>query len=152
MEKLLSFRKSQIGFTLIELLIVVSIIVIVMAVGASSYNTAQKRARDAQRQTDLKKIASALENYYGENEGFPNSIYSTTCLDDNGTCIISGTNRIYLDTVPKDPQGSDYKYCADQPNPNFGGKNQGFTLQASLETGSTYTLKDSSDNSTCVPS
>lgn len=138
------------GFTLIELLLVVVIISIVIAVGSTSFSQAQKKARDNQRKSDLKKITLALESYYAENNSYPLSIYD--CLSDNGTCSTALGNRIYLDKVAQDPEGKNYKYCSDNPSLIFPGKNQSYTLRATLEGGGTFTLKDPNNKSTCTPS
>jgi len=66
--------KYKPGFTLLELLIVIAIIGILTAMGTVSYSTAQKRARDSKRQSDLKAIQNAFEQYYSKNNGsYPSS-------------------------------------------------------------------------------
>ncbi len=52
------------GFTLLEILVVIGIITVLMSLGAASYTTAQKKARDARKKGDLKTIQSAMEQYY----------------------------------------------------------------------------------------
>jgi len=52
------------AFTLLEILVVIGIIGIMVAMGTASYSTAQKKARDAKRKTDLRTIQNALEQYY----------------------------------------------------------------------------------------
>lgn len=71
MKKLLSSTKFQVGFTLIELLIVIVIIVIVVGVGAASYTTVARNGRNSQRQSDLQKMANALEEYYSDHGQYP---------------------------------------------------------------------------------
>jgi prepilin-type N-terminal cleavage/methylation domain-containing protein len=56
--------KAKKGFTLLEMLVVVGIIAVLVSIGISSYSTAQKKARDAKRKSDLKAIQNALEQYY----------------------------------------------------------------------------------------
>ncbi|HSX58046.1 MAG TPA: prepilin-type N-terminal cleavage/methylation domain-containing protein [Candidatus Saccharimonadales bacterium] len=70
MKKLLT---SNTGFTLIELLIVITIIVIVIGVGAVSYTTVARNSRNSQRQSALKKISEALEEYYADHHTYPNT-------------------------------------------------------------------------------
>lgn len=83
--------RFQKGFTLIELLVVISIIAILIALGTVSYNAAQKKARDARRQGDIKAWADAMEQYYADN----NSVYPATCTP--GVLYLQGG-------VPTDPK------------------------------------------------
>ncbi len=71
MRKLLSNPTFQVGFTLIELLIVIVIIVVVIGIGAASYTTVARNSRNSQRQSDLHKIAEALEEYYADHNQYP---------------------------------------------------------------------------------
>ena len=57
-------RKNIFGFTLLEMLVVIGIISVLTAMGAVSYSTAQKKARDAKRKVDLGVIKNAMEQYY----------------------------------------------------------------------------------------
>lgn len=64
-------NKSIRGFTLVELLIAIVVIAILASVSVVAFNGIQQRARDAQRENDVKLIARALEMYYSENGHFP---------------------------------------------------------------------------------
>ncbi len=72
LQKLKSHKAEQ-GFTLVELLIVIVVIAILAAIVISTFAGVQARARDTERQTDVKAIASALEVYYTDNGGYPTS-------------------------------------------------------------------------------
>ncbi len=65
-------RKNQKGFSLLELLVVISIIGILIGIGAVSYTTAQKKGRDAKRHGDLKAMQSVYEQFYSN----PDNNYS----------------------------------------------------------------------------
>ena len=106
------------GFTLIELLVVISIIGILVAIGAASFSAAQKGARDAKRRADMKAVQIALEQYY--------AVYSSY-LDDGATPtpLASGCNNAVTaatltidapgtvaDTVVKDPSSSSNYTCS----------------------------------------
>lgn len=65
-------QKNKSGFTIIELLIVIVVIAILAAITIVAYNGIQQRARDAQRQSDIKTIVKVLELYYTENGYYPN--------------------------------------------------------------------------------
>lgn len=95
---------SKKGFTLIELLITITIIVILAAIGIITYQSVLKSGRDSKRQSDLRSIQSALEQYRSDQGS-----YSATISFSAGQNISSGT-RIYLNEVPLDPTGSP-QYC-----------------------------------------
>jgi len=59
------------GFTLIELLIVVAIIAILAAIAVPNFLEAQVRAKVSRAQSDLRTIASALESYAVDYNGYP---------------------------------------------------------------------------------
>lgn len=58
------------GFTLLELLVVISIIGILVAMGAVAFTTAQSRGRDSKRRSDMQQIQKAFEQYYAQNGGY----------------------------------------------------------------------------------
>lgn len=96
-------RKPQRGFTLIELLIVVTIIVIVVTVAATSYTTVARNSRNAQRVTDLQKIANALEEWYGDHGFYPSTSHVSNSdgtweaagrtPNDHTRCLLGGTHN-----------------------------------------------------------
>lgn len=65
-------EKSK-GFTLIELIIVMAILGILAGVIGNSFISSQRRARDAQRKSDLRNIASALELFNDDYNRYPPS-------------------------------------------------------------------------------
>lgn len=102
------------GFTLIELMVVITIIGVVFGVIITSTLAIKKNSRDAQRQSDLRAIQSALEQYNADQTFYP----PTTNLNlQTATMLSSPTGtRTYLGKIPKDPQagsgGLDYTYTA----------------------------------------
>src|SRR3989338_6984910 len=71
------------AFTLLEMLVVVGIIAVLVSIGTSSYSTAQKKARDAKRQSDLKSFQNALEQCYSVNS------YAYPTITGGGTTSIT---------------------------------------------------------------
>lgn len=115
------------GFTLIELLIVVAIIAILVGIGATRYQDAVRKGRDAQRKSDLRSIATALEQYYSDKSNYPQTDSGPsgkiTCGDplvalDWGTstfqCDSDGPGGndpvVYSGTLPQEPTGTDQYY------------------------------------------
>ncbi|MBI2029449.1 type II secretion system protein [Candidatus Gottesmanbacteria bacterium] len=94
-------NKKSWGFTLLELLVSISIIGVLISLASVSYSTAQKKARDAKRQGDLKTIQNALEQYYsicGYNypATMPGAGNPITCALPPATTV--------LDAYPIDPK------------------------------------------------
>jgi type II secretion system protein G len=62
---------NQKGFTLIELLVVIAIIGLLASVVLLALNSARQKSRDAKRLADVRQLASALELYFNDNNGYP---------------------------------------------------------------------------------
>lgn len=56
-------RTVQSGFTLMEMLVVIGIVGILLTMGTYSYNTAQRNARDIQRQSDMVALQKGMEQH-----------------------------------------------------------------------------------------
>lgn len=96
--------KNEKGFTLLELLVVISIIGILIAMGAVAFSTAQKRGRDSRRRADMKAMQSAFEQYYANNS----AVY-----DASGDC--TGMATELQGGIPSDPQPSQSYSCGALP-------------------------------------
>jgi type II secretion system protein G len=92
MTKRRSFKPSH-AFTLIELLIVVAIIAILAAIAVPNFLEAQIRAKVSRAKADMRTMATALEQYHVDNNGYP----------DIFTRLLVITTPIqYISTVPRD--------------------------------------------------
>lgn len=112
------------GFTLIEMLVVITIIGILSTITVAAVNPGRQfaKARDAQRETDLIAILSAIYQYSSEHSGavpdtdgnaitsnFPTTL---TCIGTGGSCFNLGAAGdtgetlvpVYMASMPKDPQ------------------------------------------------
>lgn len=67
--KLKQMRRREEGFTIVELLIVIIVIAILAALVIAAYVGIQQRARDSERQSDIRNIAVAVQAYATIHEG-----------------------------------------------------------------------------------
>lgn len=116
---------KKFGFTLIELLVVISIIAILSLVGLVYYASFLKSFRDSRRQSDLKLIQSALEDFRADQFYYPYARVDACASDGKFRLGCSLTNttgtKTYITTIPHDPTqtAADYSYlpsgasCAD---------------------------------------
>lgn len=120
------------GFTLIELLVVIALIGILSAVAFASYTTAQTKARDADRKSDLDALFKALELMKSDVSA---GTYPT--CDTGTSCTLSATSTApditasYIKTVPTDPKTGTalYNYTYTPGT----GTTPSFTVSACLE-------------------
>ena len=85
-----AIRNRPTGFTLLELVMVMTIIVILAAVGVTSYQTIQLKARETILKQDLQTMRKKIDEYAADREKLPQS------LDD-----LVGAG--YMRDVPIDP-------------------------------------------------
>lgn len=124
------------GFTLIELLVVVGIIGLLVGLGTSYYSTAQKKARDSQRRSDLKQLQQALE-LYRQDKTAPIAYPTESGVNTLGSCsgILGDAPTpavVYLQKIACDPGSltpTPYYYNVDNTNLTY-------TVCACLEAGS----------------
>lgn len=108
-------KLSQKAFSLVELMVTIGIIALVAAAALGSVSAIQKSSRDTQRKADLNTIKSALQQYYANENHFPDSLVLTAGTPINNCTGLTGctVNRTYLGTTPKDPTGvTAYYYCS----------------------------------------
>jgi prepilin-type N-terminal cleavage/methylation domain-containing protein len=117
------FTKKNKGFTLIELLVVIAIIGILAGIVLVALGGAREKARDAQRQSDIRQIGLAMEMYYDEGQAYLDS------------AAIPGAIGDYLNPMPTDPinDGSYIYGWADNT-----GDSQSYCVYALLESGSYF--------------
>lgn len=138
------------GFSLIELLITVSIIAILSAIALGIYTASLKQGRDSKRQSDLRAIQSALEQYNSDMGFYPTqNTVDPVGLDAllaqlNPPAFTSSTgnptppsiSKTYLNSLPKDPTDMlRYQYVASPANCDntSGSKCISYCLYANLE-------------------
>lgn len=146
-----NLRKSDKGFTIVELLIVIVVIGLLAGLVLNTFQGAQARARNTERQTDLNALHTHLEVYFNDNGHYPSGGSATICGDDGATsCVLSTTIFDGLDAEAlNDPSGTAISVVSSAPTPANGayyyfptgctgtgnGQCTGYTLYADLEDG-----------------
>lgn len=135
---MISLKNKQKGFTIVELLIVIVVIGILAALVVTTFSGIQRKARDTERQTDIKAIYGQLEAYYAQNGAYP-------ALAEVNTTTLQGLDAEAL----KDPKGgalgatasaNNYGYAVTPAGCTTSAKDcTGYTLTANLEGGGTFT-------------
>lgn len=113
-------KSFSIGFTLVELLVAVSIIAILATVVLSTNIISSfQKARDSSRKQDLNKLIRILEDYYNDNQRYPQGDPNGTIKDAHwGYAFFS-----YPIVLPKDPLSNSnwlqYYYLTDASKQDF---------------------------------
>lgn len=68
---MISLKRKQSGFTIVELLIVIVVIGILAALVVTTFSGIQRKARNTERETDIKAVHGQLEAYYAQNNSYP---------------------------------------------------------------------------------
>jgi prepilin-type N-terminal cleavage/methylation domain-containing protein len=97
----MTLQRKQSGFTIVELLIVIVVIGILAALVITTFTGIQQRARNTERETDIKALHSQIEAYYAQKGNYPR-------LADVNSATWRGTNMKGLDAEAiKDPKWAD---------------------------------------------
>lgn len=66
-----SYKNKQSGFTIVELLIVIVVIGILAGLVITTFNGIQQKARDTERETDIKAIHAQVEAFWAQKGYYP---------------------------------------------------------------------------------
>jgi len=100
------------GFTLIELLVVIAIIGLLSSIVLASLNTARAKARDAQRESEIEQLRTALAMYYADHGVYPASGGATlpngswSNSNDSSWATLQTKLAPYIASLPHDPSES----------------------------------------------
>src|SRR3990167_10979045 len=96
----MKINKRQQGFTIVELLIVIVVIGILAALVITTFTGIQQKARNTERQTDVKALHGQVEAYYAQNGKYP------TLANLNDTTWRTANMKGLDAEALKDPKGS----------------------------------------------
>jgi general secretion pathway protein G len=120
------------GFTLIELMVVLVIIGVLAALIVPNVLDRADDARVTAAKTDISNLNQALKLYKLDNQRFPAADQGLQALVARPTVgAIPASWRPYLEKLPKDPWGNDYRYL----NPGIKGEVDVMSLGADGATG-----------------
>jgi prepilin-type N-terminal cleavage/methylation domain-containing protein len=104
-----SLKTKQSGFTIVELLIVIVVIGILAGLVITTFNGIQQKARDTQRETDIKALHAQVEAFWAQKGYYP----SLTDMNDRAAAGFVATNLKGLDAGAfKDPKGASVNLVA----------------------------------------
>ncbi len=149
----MTLQRKQQGFTIVELLIVIVVIGILALLVVTTFTGIQQRARNTERETDIKSLHSQLEAFYAQEGYYPdlanlnNDTWRTTNLRgiDTEAFRDPGASDAVGTTLAATNTGLDKQY-AYVPAECDGAECQEYTLYAAPE-GSTEQLERPSLNS-----
>ena len=125
MKKFFTLKREHKGFTLVELLVVIAIIGILASLVLVALSRARTKARDAQRESDVRQVALAMEMAYDDDEAYPTSAAYPAS--------IASSTATYIATSPTDPSGGGKYDWTDNT-----AADQSFCVSADLELGNHF--------------
>ena len=115
---MISLKKQTKGFTIVELLIVIVVIGILAGLVITTYNGIQQKARNTERQTDLKAVQGQLEAYTAQNGRYPSTADLGSTSASNVTFIQASMKGLDKEAL-RDPKATAGNYSlATSPTVN----------------------------------
>lgn len=103
---MISLKRKESGFTIVELLIVIVVIGILAALVVTTFSGIQRKARNTERETDIKALHGQLEAYFAQENAYPT-------LDNMNDADWREENMKGLDAEAlRDPNGAAAALCA----------------------------------------
>ena len=96
----MKINKKQQGFTIVELLIVIVVIGILAALVITTFTGIQQKARNTERQTDIKAMHGQVEAFFAQNGKYP-----TLANMNDGTWRTANMKGLDAEAL-KDPRGT----------------------------------------------
>lgn len=90
------YKMDNKGLSLIEMIIILAIVMVMVVAGFFVIGPHLRKGRDARRKSDLEKIKVAMEEYYNDNDQYPDTSIFENCGSDDFAP--------YLSPIPCDPE------------------------------------------------
>lgn len=141
---MISLKNKQSGFTIVELLIVIVVIGILAALVITTFSGVQRRARNTERETDIKAVHGQVEAYYASNGVYPAlaDLQSDTWIQSNLQGLDLGAlrapNQNANTVVGSGGSTANYVYAPTGCD-GSGANCSDYSLTANLEGGGTFT-------------
>ena len=123
---LLLMRLIARGFTLVELMVTVSIIGILAAIVYANVGAASPKARDAERQADIRNIQTAVEQYKQKNGRYPamGCTPGSDQISSESDCAnyVASLAPEFITVLPKDTRrgtGEGYAYVTNSDGTSY---------------------------------
>ena len=136
----MTYKLKQQGFTIVELLIVIVVIGILAALVITTFTGIQRKARDTERETDIKALHSQVEAYYAQNGGYPalSDINITTLKGLDAGALLAPASATPIDSTASTI--SKYSYVPTPSTCTTAAKDcTSYVLSSLLESGSSFT-------------
>ncbi len=99
-------RRLSFGFSLVELMVTITIIGILAAIVYANIGAAGPKARNAERQADLRNLQSAIQLYKNKYGTYPSAgcavVSGTWAYEDSCPVYISGLAPEFMSVLPHD--------------------------------------------------
>lgn len=107
-----STRPGRQGFTLMEVLVVLAILVMLVGMAVPKVLERYKTANVNMARTQIGALKQALEHYAMDVKSFPTTEQGLAALVEKPSDLDESVpwGPKYMDEIPKDPWGHDYKY------------------------------------------
>lgn len=111
-----AMNEKEKGFTLIELLVVIIIIGILAAIAIPVFMNQRQKAVDSSVKSDLRSIATAVEDYWVEKQKYPTSLEGDADagykIDGEAVATSAGTTFV----LTPENEGQSYTIVGKNPN------------------------------------
>lgn len=108
---MISLKRKESGFTIVELLIVIVVIGILAALVITTFSGIQRKARNTERETDIKALHGQLEAFFAQENRYPTLAEINQTGEENENWREENMRGLDAEAL-RDPNGSTSALCA----------------------------------------